>query len=163
MRDGASEKTSTAPSAAALLAANVQRLRQQGRWSARAFSQHAGIGRNTLHSIESGESKAKGIELATVDKLARALGVDVSSLFAQEKAKARPWSGTGSIGRVGPAIKRLRGRRGVTQEALAASAMIPRQVLAEIEAQTRLPTLGTLERIAAALGTAVGALVSEVD
>lgn len=160
MQDERHLKAPTAPSAVALLAANVTRLRKHGRWSARAFSEHACVGRNTLASIEASESKTKGVELGTVDKLARALGVETSALFAVGKGRSKPWSGTRSVDVVGQAIQRARGERHMTQEELSLAAGVSREVLARIEVKAQVPTLATLERIANALGGSVEALLS---
>jgi transcriptional regulator with XRE-family HTH domain len=158
VRDGVQQKQPTAPSAVVLLAANVLRLREQGRWSARAFAQHAGVGRNTLRAIEAGEEKVKGIELGTVEKLARALGVDASSLFS-EGQETRPWIGAGSIEQLGAAIQKARRRRGLTQDELAALAQIPRETLTRVETRAGVPTLSTLARISEALGVPLRSLL----
>lgn len=57
--------------------------------------------------------------------------------------------------RVGGNVAKLRKQRGLTQEALAQSAEIKQTYLSEIENGKRNPTLGMMERIAAALGADV--------
>ena len=57
--------------------------------------------------------------------------------------------------RVGGNVARLRKQRGLTQEALAQAADVKQTYLSEIENGKRNPTLGMMERIAAALGADV--------
>ena len=54
--------------------------------------------------------------------------------------------------RVGPMLKRMRKKRGFTQDALAQKVGVHRVYIAQIEAQTKTPSLGMLERLAKALG-----------
>jgi XRE family transcriptional regulator, regulator of sulfur utilization len=61
--------------------------------------------------------------------------------------------------RLGITIKRLRERRGLTQEALAKKAGVHRVYVAQIEAQTKVPSLPTLEKLAKALGAKVATLL----
>jgi transcriptional regulator with XRE-family HTH domain len=56
-------------------------------------------------------------------------------------------------------IAAMRGRRGMTQEALAARAQINRVTLARLERAMHPPNLDTLERIARALGVGLVDLV----
>ena len=61
--------------------------------------------------------------------------------------------------RLGMTIKRLRTKRGLTQEALAQRAGVHRVYVAQIEAQTKVPSIATLEKLAKALGVKVGRLL----
>jgi transcriptional regulator with XRE-family HTH domain len=61
--------------------------------------------------------------------------------------------------RLGMTIKRLREQRGLTQEALAKKAHIHRVYVAQIEGQTKVPSLATLEKLAKALGVPVTELL----
>jgi transcriptional regulator with XRE-family HTH domain len=63
----------------------------------------------------------------------------------------------------GVAIKRLRARRGLTQETLAERAELNRVYLAEIETGRRNPSLFNIAKIAGALGVPLGGLFVEVD
>jgi XRE family transcriptional regulator, regulator of sulfur utilization len=61
--------------------------------------------------------------------------------------------------RVGANLRRLRERKGWTQLQLATKARLHRVSVTKIEAQTMLPTLPTLERLAKALGVPVAELL----
>ena len=52
-------------------------------------------------------------------------------------------------------LKRLRQKKGLAQEALATQAKLHRVYVAQIEAQTKIPSLAELERLAEALGVSV--------
>ena len=56
-------------------------------------------------------------------------------------------------------MKRLRMKRGLSQQALATKAKISRGYLARLQAAEQDPTLGVLERLAKALGVPVTALL----
>jgi len=56
-------------------------------------------------------------------------------------------------------IKRLRQEQGLTQEALAKKAGVHRVYVAQIEGQTKVPSLATLEKLAKALRVKVGRLL----
>ena len=60
---------------------------------------------------------------------------------------------------LGNTLKRLRQERGLTQETLAKKANLHRVYLAQIEAQIKTPSLGTLERLAKALKVKVAELL----
>ena len=53
--------------------------------------------------------------------------------------------------KLGMMLKRLRQKRGLTQEALAKKVKVHRVYIAKIEAQDRTPSLRMLERLAKAL------------
>ena len=61
--------------------------------------------------------------------------------------------------RLGMTIKRLRERRGLTQEALARKAGVHRVYVAQIEGQSKVPSIATLEKLAKALNVKVGRLL----
>ena len=61
--------------------------------------------------------------------------------------------------RLGMTVKRLRQERGLTQEALAKKAGVHRVYIAQIEGQTKVPSVATLEKLAKALGVKVGRLL----
>ena len=61
--------------------------------------------------------------------------------------------------KLGMTLKRLRQKRGLTQEALAKKVKAHRVYIAKIEAQTRTPSLRMLERLAKALGVPVTELL----
>ena len=61
--------------------------------------------------------------------------------------------------RLGMTIQRWRTKRKLTQAELARRAGIHRIYLAQIEGQTKVPSLATLERLAKALRVKVSALV----
>jgi transcriptional regulator with XRE-family HTH domain len=56
-------------------------------------------------------------------------------------------------------LKRLRQKKGLTQAALAKRAKLHRVYVAQIEAQTKIPSLAALERLAKALGVPVAELL----
>jgi transcriptional regulator with XRE-family HTH domain len=56
-------------------------------------------------------------------------------------------------------LKRTREARGLTQEELARKAGLHRVYVAQIEAQTKVPSLGTLEKLAKALKVKIAELL----
>jgi transcriptional regulator with XRE-family HTH domain len=62
--------------------------------------------------------------------------------------------------RLGVKIRRLRKKHGMTQAALAAKAGVHRIYVAQIEGQTKVPSIATLEKLAKALGVKVGRLLA---
>jgi transcriptional regulator with XRE-family HTH domain len=61
--------------------------------------------------------------------------------------------------KLGMKVKRFREERGLTQAALAERAKLHRVYVAQIEGQTKTPSLAALERLAKALGVPVTALL----
>jgi transcriptional regulator with XRE-family HTH domain len=56
-------------------------------------------------------------------------------------------------------LKRLRQKKGLTQATLATRAKLHRVYVAQIEAQTKIPSLAALERLARVLGVPVTELL----
>ncbi len=61
--------------------------------------------------------------------------------------------------RLGVMVKQLRQKRGLTQEGLAKKVKVHRVYIAQIEARTKTPSLGMLERLAKALKVKVAELL----
>jgi transcriptional regulator with XRE-family HTH domain len=61
----------------------IKELRGARDWSQAELAERAGIRRATLADIESG--KTKGIDFATLEAIANALGVDAGFLIVHEK------------------------------------------------------------------------------
>ncbi len=61
--------------------------------------------------------------------------------------------------KLGMMLKRLRQKRGLTQEALAKKVKAHRVYIAKIEAQTRTPSLRMLERLAKVLGVTLSEIL----
>ena len=141
-----------------LFAANVRRLRTAARWTSRAFGEHAGLSSASLYKIEN--AKQQSVTLATAEKLARALGVHVSTLVSAPEEEPKEWNGLEGHALAAAAIKGHRARLGWTQVELAARAEVQRDILSKIESQSRTPTLKVLERLAAALGVDTSELLS---
>ncbi len=66
-----------------------------------------------------------------------------------------------SIEELGTVVRETRQRRGLSQQALADRAGLSRNFVAQIERGESSPTVATLARLAAALGTTVGELLGE--
>ncbi len=66
-----------------------------------------------------------------------------------------------STDELGKALRDLRRRSGLSQEALAERAELSRNFVAQIERGESTPTVATLSRLAGALGTTVGELLGE--
>jgi transcriptional regulator with XRE-family HTH domain len=64
-----------------------------------------------------------------------------------------------SLKNLGITLKKLRKERGLTQAQLAERADVHRIYIAQIEAQTKMPSLAALERIAKALKVKVSKLL----
>lgn len=65
----------------------------------------------------------------------------------------------GIMKRVAENMRRIRNKRGLTQQTLADKVKIHRVYLAQMEGATRAPSLEMLERLAKALKVTVGELV----
>jgi transcriptional regulator with XRE-family HTH domain len=64
-----------------------------------------------------------------------------------------------SLRRLGMTLQRLRKARGMTQAELAKKAKLHRIYVAQIEGQTKVPSLAALEKLAKALRVKVGRLL----
>ena len=63
----------------------------------------------------------------------------------------------------GAVVRRLREAANVSQEALAADAGLHRTYISMLERGVRMPSILVAQQVAKALGTTVGALLTEVD
>ncbi|HVX90899.1 MAG TPA: helix-turn-helix transcriptional regulator [Candidatus Paceibacterota bacterium] len=140
------------------LAANVRKLRARANWSTRALAQHCRLDRLTIQRIENGAFP--GVSLATIETLARGLGVRTATLLGRRPVALKPtdrWAAE-----VLPEnVVRMREKRKLTQEALSQAADVPRSVIAAIEGRSRNPALATVARLALGLDTTVERLLSE--
>ena len=64
-----------------------------------------------------------------------------------------------SIKKLGMMVKELRQKRGLTQKALAKKVKVHQVYIAQIEAQTKTPSLKMLERLAKVLQVKLGQLL----
>ena len=138
------------------LVANVIALRAKGNWSIRALAEQAQLSRTFVANLEKGRSK---LTLSAVDKMAEALGVTTSSLFA-----ARPVTrdeGASLIEEV-LALNLMAARKNLnlTQEQLGQQSGVSMYVIAHIERQARNPSLHTLAKLAVALHLSLEELLS---
>lgn len=139
------------------LAANLAALRIAGNWSTRALAEEAQVDRRTIQHLEMGLGN---VSLKTVDRLARALGVQTGSLFNVSPAHRND---------AGPLVEAVLARNLVqaratlrlTQESLGVQAGVSMYMIAHIERGARNPTLQTLDRLATALGRPLASLLSE--
>ncbi len=140
----------------AQLAANLLALRAKGNWSSRALAEQAHVSRRMVQLLEKGQVNAS---LHAVDKLARALGVTTGSLLGPKPLPRR--DGDALIEQVlAWNIVSARKRLTLTQEQLADKSGISRPVIANVERQSRNPSLVTLARLADALDVSLEALLT---
>lgn len=139
------------------LAANLAALRLAGNWSTRALAEEAQVDRRTVQHLEKGLGN---VSLRTVDKLARALGVQTGSLF---DAHPIPRNDDDRLIEVVLAqnLVQARTKLRLTQESLGVQSGVSMYVIAHIERQSRNPTLQTLEKLAVPLGLSLERLLSE--
>lgn len=100
------------------------------------------------------------MSLATVEALARGLGVRTGSLLGRKPTAVTP-SDRSAAEILRDNLIHERARRKLTQCGLSEASGVPRSVIAAIERGTRNPALTTLARLAAALDTTVEGFLSE--
>lgn len=71
---------------------------------------------------------------------------------ARETQSAEDWANRETVENIGQRIRQLRESRGMTQSQLQAKSRVSRSYLSRIESGQMTPSLGTLEKIAEALG-----------
>lgn len=140
------------------LAVNIAALRTRGNWSTRALAEHARVDRRTVQRLEHGELNT--LSVATVDKMAKAIGVRTGSLFGRRPLARRDEERLIEVV-LAENLAGLRARQKLTQEALAGKSGVSMFVIAHIERQARNPTLETLGKIAQALDVSMERLLSE--
>lgn len=137
---------------------NIAALRTRANWSTRALAEHARIDRRTVQRLEHGELNT--LSVATVDKMAKAIGVRTGSLFGRRPLARRDEERLIEVV-LAENLAGLRARQKLTQEALAGKSGVSMFVIAHIERQARNPTLETLGKIAQALDVSMERLLSE--
>lgn len=137
---------------------NIAALRTRGNWSTRALAEHARVDRRTVQRLEHGELNT--LSVATVDKMAKAIGVRTGSLFGRRPLARRDEERLIEVV-LAENLAGLRARQKLTQEALAGKSGVSMFVIAHIERQARNPTLETLGKIAQALDVSMERLLSE--
>jgi DNA-binding Xre family transcriptional regulator len=79
----------------------VEDLAEQRGWGARQLAEEAGLDQKTVRNILAG--RATRVDLNTIERLSRALGVGPGSLWDLEADPASAWERTaGSAGEAGP-------------------------------------------------------------
>jgi len=122
------------------------------------LAQECRIARFTIQRIESGAFP--GVSLATLEAIARGLGVRTASLLGRRLIALKPTDRLAA--EILPEnLVRVREKLKLTQEALSAASEVPRSVIAAIERRTRNPALTTLVKLARGLETTVERLLSE--
>lgn len=126
---------------ARLLGCELKRLRQETGLTLTELAKKAGLSPSFLSEIEGGK---KSPSLATLDAIAGVLGVSRDSLVP-------PMGASLQAPGLPPRIRAARERLGLTQEQLAEKAGVSTGLIAQIEAGTTRPSLGTVERLSTAL------------
>jgi transcriptional regulator with XRE-family HTH domain len=145
------------PAPANQLAVNLIALRSTGNWSTRALAEQAHVDRRTVQHLEKGHSN---VSLRTVDKLARALGVQTGSLFGKTPLPRN--EGDRLLEAVlAQNLVQARTVLRLTQESLGAQSGVSMYVIAHIERRSRNPTLQTLEKLSVPLGLSLETLLTE--
>lgn len=139
------------------LAANLAALRLAGNWSTRALAEQAQVDRRTVQHLEKGFGN---VSLKTVDKLARALGVQTGSLFGKRPVSRDEGEQLIEVA-LAQNLVHARAMLRLTQEALGVQSGVSMFVIAHIERQSRNPTLQTLEKLAVPLGMSLETLLTE--
>lgn len=130
------------------LAANLKALRTRNNWSTRELAVHAKIGRATVQRIEGLQFTT--VTVATIDRLARGLGVRTGSLLTRRPLSRRPDEPLVEEA-LAENLAQLRHVRELTQEALGQRSGVSMFAIAHIERKARSPDLATLDRLAEAL------------
>jgi len=111
--------------------------------------------RTYLSAVEAGR---RNLTAKALLALADALQASIAELFGEPGSSARrPPSQTVAL-QIGAAVRTLRLRRGISQEALGKRARLNRSYVAGIETGQRNPTLRNVEKLARALQVPVAAL-----
>ena len=131
----------------------LRRLRATAGRSAVALAAAAGVPVSTVYNWEAGRSRVPDRHLAP---LAGALGLDPAAL--RDLLRRAP-AGRPPLRHHGSPLRRLRSRRGLTQDAAARRVGVSRHTLGGWERGTR-PPLHALRRLATTYGVPVGAVAA---
>lgn len=125
-----------------------------------ALADMTGFSRGHIATIE---RTSGNLRLSSLDKLARALEVDVVDLVSGTSDKKRKRSAQEAVVRAACHIFRLRKALGFSQERLSEAAGFFRTYVTEIELLISVPAIGSLESIAAVLEVSVADLLMPVS
>ena len=146
--------------AAAQLAHRLRDLRDQKGMSQDTLAKVSNVSRPSITAIERGGSNPR---METLDRLARALDIDVLELIANEALPRRPSDDRPSLERIARNVNRLRTALGVSQEALSQRSQHFRTYVGNLERYMVNPSLADVEAIASALEVAVETLLAWPD
>lgn len=157
-------------SAASTLGARARSLREARGWTLEAAAAAMDIDYRQVQRIESGKAN---VTLATIVRIARAYGVSASSLLERPVRSVAPAGrragvlvvADGQASRdvvhtIGRRLAALRHGTGLTQVEVAGRADLSLQHLQRLERGSANVTIGTLLRLAAALGTDLRTLIA---
>ncbi|QIE22859.1 helix-turn-helix domain-containing protein [Caballeronia sp. SBC2] len=140
------------------IAHRVQELRVVGGLSQDEFARLVGCHRSQVSQVERG---VKNLSLDTIDRFAKALGVDAVSLLQSGPVVVHESSNPLSLReRVSRNVFTLRSARGFAQDALSESAGLSRNYVSSLEVRKKNVALSHLELLAAALGVPLTALLA---
>lgn len=125
-----------------------------------ALADMTGFSRGHIATIE---RTSGNLRLSSLDKLARALEIDVVDLVSGTSEKKRKWSTQKAVVRAACHIFRLRKALGLSQERLSEAAGFFRTYVTEIELLISVPAIESLESIAAVLEVSVVDLLMPVS
>ncbi|MCW0131860.1 helix-turn-helix domain-containing protein [Burkholderia pseudomallei] len=119
----------------------------------------ASLARPNLASVEQG--RRANLRLATLSRLADALGVDVLDFFCDRPVDEQQPTGEDATARVIANVKWLRGEASLSQEALSVKAHRFRTYVGRLENEAASPMVVDLQDLADALGVAIPALFED--
>jgi transcriptional regulator with XRE-family HTH domain len=124
-----------------------------------ALADMTGFSRGHIATIE---RTSGNLRLSSLDRLARALNLDVVDLVRSTSEKQRKVSAQEAVVRAACHIFQLRKALGLSQERLSEAAGFFRTYVTEIELLISVPAIGSLESIAAVLEVSVADLLMPV-
>jgi transcriptional regulator with XRE-family HTH domain len=143
------------------IARRVQELRSGRGLSQDEFARLVGCHRSQVSQVERG---VKNLSVDTIDRFAKALGVDALSLLQTGPVVARdPRKALSLRERVSRNVLALRSARGMAQDALSESAGLSRNYVSSLEVRKKNVALSHLEMLAIALGVPLSELLASPE
>jgi transcriptional regulator with XRE-family HTH domain len=141
-----------------MLAQRLVYLRQSRGLSQDGLATRAGMARTNLANVE--RQQRSNLRLSTLDRLADALGVDVSDFFTEWPAYQQRSSSQSAASRLIANLRRIRTQRGLSQEALSLKARYFRTYVGRLENRAGSPMVRDLENLAGALDVSIAELLA---